>query len=114
MSMADRMAVMQGGVVEQVGPPTELYDAPASAFVAGFVGTTNRLHGRVEAREGMAYRLRLDAGALVLAESPRGFALGERVVLCARPEQLELRAAADSDPPRGQPGCASRCRLAPR
>ncbi|MDB5411866.1 MAG: transporter ATP-binding protein [Rubritepida sp.] len=98
MSMADRMAVMRGGEVEQVGPPAEVYDSPATAFVAGFVGTTNRLHGRVEAREGAAYRVRLDVGATVTAESPRGFAAGDRVLLCARPEQLALRPAEDADP----------------
>ena len=93
MSMADRMAVMRAGQVEQVGPPAELYDAPATAFVAGFVGTTNRLHGRVEAREGADYRIRLDAGASVVVPCPRGFAAGDRVVLCARPEQLALHPA---------------------
>ena len=98
MSMADRIAVMRGGVVEQVGPPTELYDQPATEFVAGFVGTTNRLHGRIEERDGAAYRVRLDAGATVTVGTPRGFAQGQRVVMCARPEQLELRPAEDADP----------------
>jgi putative spermidine/putrescine transport system ATP-binding protein len=98
MSMADRMAVMRAGNVEQVGPPTELYDTPATAFVAGFVGTTNRLHGRIEGRDGTGYVARLDAGATVFVESPRGFAVGDRVMLCARPEQLTLRPAEDTDP----------------
>ncbi|WP_419899444.1 ABC transporter ATP-binding protein [Roseomonas sp. USHLN139] len=98
MSMADRMAVMRGGRVEQVAAPAEVYDNPATPFVAGFVGTSNRLHGRVEAREGAAYRIRLDLGASLLAESPRGFAVGERVLLTARPEQLALRDAGDPDP----------------
>jgi putative spermidine/putrescine transport system ATP-binding protein len=97
MSMADRMAVMNAGRVEQVAAPAEVYDMPASAFVAGFVGTTNRLHGRIEAREGAAYLVRLDVGAIVPVESPRGFAVGDRVLLCARPEQLSLRAADDAD-----------------
>ena len=98
MSMADRMAVMNAGRVEQVAAPAEVYDNPGSAFVAGFVGTTNRLHGRVEAREGAAYLVRLDVGALVPVENPRGFAVGDRVLLCARPEQLMLRPAQDADP----------------
>ncbi|WP_235034950.1 ABC transporter ATP-binding protein [Roseomonas sp. 18066] len=98
MSMADRMAVMRGGRVEQVGAPAEVYDNPATPFVAGFVGTSNRLHGRIEAREGAAYRIRLDVGASLVADSPRGFAVGERVLLTARPEQLALRDASDPDP----------------
>lgn len=103
MSMADRMAVMNGGQVEQVGPPAEVYDRPATAFVAGFVGTTNRLPGRVEARDGKGYLIRLDAGASVTVASARGFDIGARVVVCARPEQLELRspeAAPDAFPAR--------------
>lgn len=96
MSMADRMAVMNAGRVEQVGAPAEVYDRPATAFVAGFVGTTNRLPGRIEARDGAGYRVRLDAGATFAVESARGFDIGARVVLCARPEQLALRDGADA------------------
>ena len=96
--MADRMAVMRAGRVEQVAAPTEVYDRPATPFVAGFVGTTNALHGRVEERDGTGYRVRLDVGATVPVGSPRGFAVGDRVVLCARPEQLALRDAAVADP----------------
>jgi putative spermidine/putrescine transport system ATP-binding protein len=98
MSMADRMAVMRGGRVEQVAAPAEVYDRPGTPFVAGFVGTSNALHGRVAAREGAGYRVQLDVGALVPVESPRGFAVGDRVLLCARPEHLVLRGAANPDP----------------
>ena len=52
MSMADRMAVLDQGVVQQVGAPMTLYDDPVNAFVAGFVGTTNVLPGRVTRRNG--------------------------------------------------------------
>jgi len=98
MSMADSMAVMRGGRVEQVAAPAVVYDAPATPFVAGFVGTSNRLHGRIEAREGAEYRVRLDVGAGVVVASERGFAVGERVLLCARPEQLTLRDGAAATP----------------
>ncbi|MBO1080096.1 ABC transporter ATP-binding protein [Roseomonas haemaphysalidis] len=98
MSMADRMAVMRGGRVEQVDAPATVYDAPATPFVAGFVGTSNRLHGRVEARQGADYRVRLDVGASVTVASARGFAVGERVLLCARPEHLTLRDAGTEAP----------------
>ncbi|MBI0434633.1 ABC transporter ATP-binding protein [Roseomonas sp. KE0001] len=90
MSMADRMAVMNRGQVEQVAAPAEVYDTPATPFVAGFVGTSNRLHGKIEARQGEDYRIRLDVGATVTVPSQRGFALGERVLLSARPEHLML------------------------
>ena len=98
MSMADRMAVMRGGRVEQVDAPAVVYDRPATAFVAGFVGVTNLLHGRVETRDGPGYWVRLDVGATVMVESPLGLAAGDRVVLCARPEHLALRLPDDPDP----------------
>ena len=97
MSMADRMAVMRAGRVEQVDAPAAVYDQPATPFVAGFVGTTNTLHGRIEARDGAAYRIHLDVGATVTLASPLGLAVGERVVVCARPEHLALRDAGDPD-----------------
>ncbi len=45
LAMSDRMAIFDQGLIEQVGPPAEVYEAPASAFVAGFVGTSNLLSG---------------------------------------------------------------------
>ena len=98
MSMADRMAVMRAGRVEQVDAPAAVYDRPTTPFVAGFVGTTNTLHGRIAARDGAGYRVHLDVGATVTVGSPLGLAVGERVVVCARPEHLALRPADDPDP----------------
>jgi putative spermidine/putrescine transport system ATP-binding protein len=45
LAMSDRMAIFERGLIEQVGPPAEVYEAPANAFVAGFVGTSNLLSG---------------------------------------------------------------------
>ena len=52
MTMSDRIAVMNGGVVEQLATPKELYQRPASAFVAGFIGTSNLIELRVDRRDG--------------------------------------------------------------
>jgi multiple sugar transport system ATP-binding protein len=87
MTMADRIVVMQGGRVEQIGTPLDLYDAPANLFVAGFIGSPgmNLLPGRVE---GGAFagadgvRLALPAG--------HGAAEGSAVTLGIRPEHLTL------------------------
>ncbi len=49
MSLSDRIAVMDGGRIEQVGTPAEIYEAPRTSFVAAFIGDTNFLEGRVEA-----------------------------------------------------------------
>ena len=64
LTMSDRIAVMQAGKVEQLGTPEELYERPATRFVADFIGTTNLLHGQVEADGGV----RLDVGRA----DPRG------------------------------------------
>ena len=53
MTTADRMAVLDGGVLQQVGTPRELFDAPTNRFVAEFVGSTNVLAGRVDAARGI-------------------------------------------------------------
>ncbi|MFI9024492.1 ABC transporter ATP-binding protein [Streptomyces sp. NPDC053560] len=50
LTMSDRVAVLDGGRIEQVGPPLEIYDRPATAFVAGFVGMTNLLRGEAAQR----------------------------------------------------------------
>ncbi len=63
MTMADTIAVMNAGRIEQLGPPTELYEHPATAFVAGFLGVSNLLRGRV-AEPGL---IRLDDGTVVRA-----------------------------------------------
>ncbi len=63
-TLADTMAVLEGGVIQQTGPPMELYDDPANLFVAGFLGAANRLPGRVVARDGEKW-----------FEGPAGFAL---------------------------------------
>jgi multiple sugar transport system ATP-binding protein len=86
MTMADKIVVMHGGHVEQIGAPLELYDRPANLFVAGFIGSPamNFLNGRLE-----------DGGfsdgqtAWPLPNSARGSA-GEPVVYGFRPEHIRL------------------------
>src|SRR5205814_5691120 len=51
MTMADQIAIMNGGHIEQLGPPGELYENPQTAFVAGFLGISNLLPGTVERRD---------------------------------------------------------------
>jgi len=63
MTMADTIAVMNEGRIEQLGPPAELYERPASAFVAGFLGASNLLGGAVEGPNSV----RLDEGTVVRA-----------------------------------------------
>jgi putative spermidine/putrescine transport system ATP-binding protein len=90
MSVADRIAVMNHGWVEQLDTPTNVYDRPATLFVSTFVGTTNLLPGRVvDASTGSAL-VELDAGARLAILTDRLPVPGARVVLTVRPEQLCL------------------------
>ena len=90
LTMADRLVVMSNGQVQQVGSQRELYERPANTFVAGFVGRTNFLRGRIEAPSlfrsegGLAIRCPADAAA-------------DGRVLALRPERLTLCAAAAAD-----------------
>jgi spermidine/putrescine transport system ATP-binding protein len=85
LTMSDRIAVMHAGKVEQLGTPEELYERPTSRFVADFIGSTNLLHGRLEA-DGWA---RLDSGDLAPV-AHEGLATGTTVELSVRPESIAL------------------------
>jgi putative spermidine/putrescine transport system ATP-binding protein len=87
LSMADRVGVMRSGRLEQIAAPAELYARPATAFVAEFVGTMNRIPGEVGA--GGVHVL----DALAADVDLGGRAIGTAVDVLARPEDLTLRAA---------------------
>jgi spermidine/putrescine ABC transporter ATP-binding subunit len=91
LTMSDRIAVMQGGSIEQIGTAREIYEAPASAFVATFIGTTNLVEGTVETTSTMAATLLLatTAGPARVA-SPEHYAAGAVVQIVIRPERLKL------------------------
>lgn len=83
---SDRMAVLDGGVIQQIGTPQELYDTPANLFVANFLGTANILKGRVEA-DGTAARFVTETGDHL--SLPAGMrSSGSNIVL--RPQNITL------------------------
>ncbi len=90
MTMADRIVVMRDGRIEQSGSPLELYDRPANAFVAGFIGSPamNLIPGRL-ALDGQARVLTDDGLVLPLERAPRAEA-GTRVLYGTRPEHFSL------------------------
>ncbi len=89
MTMSDRIAVMNGGVVEQLATPKELYQRPASAFVAGFIGTSNLIELRVDRRDGDLLTMDLGEGQRILAiASDDGGA--DRATITVRPEWIKL------------------------
>jgi spermidine/putrescine transport system ATP-binding protein len=83
MTMADTIAVMNGGHIEQLGAPQELYERPATAFVAGFLGVSNLLPGVVEGSDAV----RLDTGDVIRA---RVNGRSGRVAAGVRPEKITL------------------------
>jgi multiple sugar transport system ATP-binding protein len=90
MTMADRIVVMRDGVVEQVGPPLELYDSPATLFVAGFIGSPsmNLLKGSVR-RDGKPTFLSDSGVELPLKSAPIGID-GRPCIYGVRPEHLAI------------------------
>ncbi len=88
MTLADRLIVMNAGVAEQIGTPLEIYAAPATRFVAGFIGSPamNFLPGTV-AEDGRGAILDGSGGALTAA--PPAFPEGGRIIVGIRPEHLE-------------------------
>ena len=96
LAVSDHVAVMYGGVIEQMGAPAEMYTAPATPFVAEFIGTMNRLDavvidGTSGEVEHSGLRLHVDAA--------RGRRNGERVLVLIRPEALELEARTNGAAP---------------
>ncbi len=92
LSISDRVAVLSQGRIEQVAPPAEIYSAPATPFVAEFVGTMNRVEATVtDPGTGT-----IDLGEMTLTvDAARGHARGSRVLLLVRPETVELTAVGD-------------------
>jgi spermidine/putrescine transport system ATP-binding protein len=92
LTMSDRIGVMSGGRLLQVGTPREIYDHPAERFVADFIGDTNFLSASITSRENGATRVRLPSGAERAASLPAGLdpAPGETVTVVIRPEHASL------------------------
>jgi spermidine/putrescine transport system ATP-binding protein len=96
LTMSDRIAVMNEGRVEQIDGPEEVYERPATTFVAGFIGVSNLMPGTVEVADvgdGRA-RVKLDAGVDIDAP-PNGVGPGERCHAVVRPEKLRIDRADD-------------------
>ncbi len=87
--LSDRVAVLRDGRLEQFGTPDELYDNPATPFVAGFIGRTSTLAGKVIERNGEQVIVEVAATRLALADRD-GLAPGSSVTVLARPEAFTL------------------------
>ena len=92
MTMADTVAVMHAGVIEQLGPPGELYDNPATTFVANFLGQSNLVPGRITGGTGQVIELDVE-GATVLATRERAHVGDGDVWVGVRPEKVVMGVA---------------------
>jgi spermidine/putrescine transport system ATP-binding protein len=101
LTMSDRIAVMNHGVVEQIADPETVYERPATTFVAGFIGVSNLMPGEVVSIDTGRAELRLDAGPTVRTAETGGASVGEHVHAVVRPEKLQLESAAS--PANGRP-----------
>jgi spermidine/putrescine ABC transporter ATP-binding subunit len=90
LTMSDRIAVMHGGRVVQVGTPREIYERPATRFVSDFIGDSNLIDATVEASPGGGGALRTADGLRLRAPAGVGVAAGRRVTLAVRPERVRL------------------------
>lgn len=91
MTMADTVAVMNQGRIEQMGAPEELYDLPRTTFVANFLGRSNLVSGKVTRSSGGEIAVEVD-GATVVAPAERAVSAEGDVWVGVRPEKVQLRA----------------------
>lgn len=90
LTMSDRIAVFNDGVIQQLAAPAELYERPQNAFVAQFIGENNRLHGKVVAMNGAACNVEIAGASNVQALAINVEAIGQPTVLSLRPERVQL------------------------
>ena len=90
LTMSDRVAVFDDGVIQQLAPPDDLYEKPLNSFVAQFIGENNTLQGKVETINGNIANVRLDDGGLIDAVPVNVSEVGERTLVSIRPERVEV------------------------
>jgi putative spermidine/putrescine transport system ATP-binding protein len=90
LTLSDRIAVFHDGAIQQLDTPKKIYDAPANAFVAGFIGENNALPGKIVAVSGSECTVELIGGARVKAANGNCDAVGRAGVVCVRPEYLNV------------------------
>jgi len=90
LTMSDRVAVFENGIIQQLSRPDELYESPKNSFVAQFIGENNKLSGTVLGVEGSQCHVELDEGTRLVAEAVNVSRAGERTTLSLRPERIEF------------------------
>jgi spermidine/putrescine transport system ATP-binding protein len=100
LTMSDRIAVMSQGRIEQIGTPEEIYNQPASVFVAGFIGSANLLPATVTSLDGDEVTVSVAGAHVTAPTADRAFTVGQKVSVMLRPERIAL----DEHQREGRPG----------
>ena len=96
LTMSDRVAVFNNGIIQQIDKPEILYERPGNSFVANFIGENNRLTGKLLSRDGELCQVELAMGERVLARAVNVGQIGDAVSLSIRPERVVLNDATSS------------------
>ncbi len=96
LTMSDRIAVMDSGVVRQVADPTTLYEFPHDRFVASFIGQTNMFSGRVESVSGDRVALRTSDGEKIEAKAQEAVEVNSEAYVTVRPEKVRFGSSGDN------------------
>lgn len=90
MAISDRIAVMKGGVLQQIGTPKNIYQRPANLFVSTFIGRSNILDGHLEISDGKAYLIFGKNAKVLLKNVNEKYLKNQPVKISVRPEELLL------------------------
>lgn len=93
LTMSDRVAVFNDGVIQQIDSPATIYEAPTKSFVAQFIGENNTLIGTLASTDGTHSMVRLADGSLIRALTVFPAKPNEQVALCIRPERVNVSSA---------------------
>jgi len=90
LTMSDRIAVFDDGVIQQLSSPSELYERPQNSFVAQFIGENNKLRGTVQKLNNGVCEVDVDNAGIVHAKAVQVNAIGDRTLLSIRPERVTI------------------------
>ena len=91
LTMSDRVAVFNDGRIQQLAPPSDLYERPENSFVAQFIGENNKLPGTIESLEGGKCTVRLETGEVIDATPVNVAEKGAKTLVSIRPERVEFK-----------------------
>src|SRR5215216_5191647 len=97
LAISDMIAVMSQGSLLQYAPPKEIYERPASQFVADFIGQTSMLPGVVVSVDARGAQVKVGSGKVFATASLNGFGIGDTVLLAVRAERIGIRTSTDGD-----------------